>query len=336
MNLLTVDDLIAQVRSRIDLESVDGIDDDLDLLPALNRAQSYAFDLLSRHYPEPLLTRKELSLITSTDLYDIPPDAFEDRLLLVEVKYNNTFYPLDRVSYRQGSLWTFDQNTNSLYPQWYAIEGRKFRLIPKPGGGISSVRIWYMRRFEEYVKQQGRITAIDTANNYIIVDKVGSDLDTDTESLKAYVNIIDHLTGQIKASLQIQSIDSTTKKITFKASPTRTSVLDKTIVGDISSLKDSDGQTISISQDDYICSVKGTCVPQFRDPMSNFVVEYATAEMKDKLQRENLALAHQVLEKFERKIKNTWAGRELVKYVTRSNRIWNRPSGNYWRVLRQR
>lgn len=336
MKPLLVDDLIDQVRSKIDLDSVDGIDDDSDILPALNRGQKYAFDILSRQYPEPLLKRKEIPIIPSTELYEIPVDAFEDRLLQVEVRYNNTFHPIDRISYRQLSLWSYQDQSSSAYPQWYVVEGRKFRLAPKPGGGVNTLRLWYIRQPEHYVKQQGRITAVDTANNYVIVDSIGADLSTDAESLKAYVNVIDPLTGLIKASLQIQSIDTTTKKIVFKASPTRTTVLAKTVVGDLSSLKDEDGASISLSPDDYLCSIQGTCIPQYKDPISNFVIEYATAEMKDKLQRENLVLAQQVLEKFEKQVKDTWAKRELSHRITRSNRVWNRQRGNYWRILRQK
>lgn len=333
MRLITVDDLIAHVRSRIDLTSNEGIGDTDDILPALNRGQKFAADILAKHYPEPLLKRESVSFVNGQDLYDIPKTAFEDRLLLVEVKRSGRWRELKRISYRENSDYDWDDDDLTSYPEHYSIEGRKYRILPGLNG-ISELRIWYMEQPEEYVVQQGRITAIDTANNRVTLDAIGTGLSTDSESLAAYVNVIDHLTGEIKATLQLTTTDSTTKLVTFKSTPTRTTVLGRSVSSNIASLTDDDGQTVSISVDDYLCTVFGTCVPQFKDPMSNFVIEYATAEMKDKLQREGQELSRQVLKGFEQQVRRTWAARETSIRIQRRNPTWNRFFGRPKRNLR--
>lgn len=333
MLLLTVDDLIAHVRSKIDLEAAEGIDDTLDILPALNRGQKFAADILSKHYPEPLLKRQSVTFVSGQDLYAIPKDAFEDRLLTVEIKRSNQWQELKRIQYRDVVKWDWDDDDKTSYPEYYSIEGRKFRLLPGING-ITAIRVWYMRQPEEYVASQGRITAVSEGSNLVTLESIGSALSTDSASLGAYVNVVDHQTGLIKATLQITSINTTTKTVTFKSAATRSTVLGRTVSTDISALTDDDSQAVSIDVDDYLCTVFGSCVPQFKDPMSNFVIEYATAEMKDKLQREGTELAQQVLQKFEMQVKRTWAQRKNSVRIQRNNPIWNRYFGRPRRTLK--
>lgn len=314
---LTVDNLIADVRSKIDLEAAEGIDDLQDILPALNRGQKYAVDILSRQYPEPFLKELEVAIVAGTSVYTIPEDAYSDRLLMVERKINNYYQELDRISYREKSRY---ESTNSTaIPEYYVLKGRKYELVPSPNSQTDAVRLWYVRQPEEYVKEQGRITAVTEGSNRVTLDTIGSDLTTDAESLNAYVNVIDGDTGEIKATLQIKTIDTDAKTVVFKSTASRSTVFGRTIQTDISSLSNS----VTIEQDDFLCSVYGTCVPFFRDPIANFVIEYATAEMKDKLQRENVGMAQQVLDKFEAHVKSTWAGRETKFRVDKANRYWN-------------
>ena len=82
--LLTVQDLVDQVRNQVDEQDQDAVSLEGDILPVLNRAQDYAYNILARKYQEPLLTYTQLTL-TSGQEYDIPEDAFEDRIEKIEI-----------------------------------------------------------------------------------------------------------------------------------------------------------------------------------------------------------------------------------------------------------
>ena len=48
--IIAVNDLIDEVRSMLDEDNRTSVSDTADILPALNRAQNYAANILSRHY----------------------------------------------------------------------------------------------------------------------------------------------------------------------------------------------------------------------------------------------------------------------------------------------
>jgi hypothetical protein len=76
---ITVTDLVDQVRSLMDEENTVTISSS-EILQALNRAQDYATDLLSRHYPDPLLARSTTTTVAGQQAYEMPEDIFEDKL----------------------------------------------------------------------------------------------------------------------------------------------------------------------------------------------------------------------------------------------------------------
>lgn len=314
-----VDNLIDGVRSRLDLAQNEGIDDGADILPALNRAKDYAFNILARYYKEPLLTSRELEIASGEELFDIPEDAFEMRLLKVDwqTSANGTWEELDRLSYRQ--VQEYETHTPGI-PSYYTIIGSQFQLIPKPQSG--KIRIWILREPDDYVKSLGRITAIDDVNNKLSLHEINSALTTSTSTLGAYLNVVDGKTGIVKYSIQVKSIDEDNQQIEIKAVPSRDVVLGRPITG---SLVDAD-----ISPDDHICSIAGTCIPYFRKPISNFCIEYATAEMKDKLERQGQDLAQSVLGKFEKQMERAWAARETSKRVRKENRHWFSHAGTHF------
>jgi len=153
------------------------------------------------------------------------------------------------------------------------------------------------------------------ASNYIYVDSVGADLSTESDQLESYVNLIDGGTGLVKATMQIQNIQG--NKITFKATPIRTTVLDLTVAGAIPS---------TIEGDDYICSISGSCVPFMKKPFSNFLVQYAVAELKRKFGETDANLEEQVLKKFESQIESQWSGRSNALRVNNRSNNWPTPN----------
>lgn len=323
--LYTVDNIIEEIRSQVDEQNVDSVSTAGDILPSVNRGQLYAFDILARRYPEPILQHTVLTLIAGQAEYDIPEDVFEDRILKMEIGLPSgsdlqSYREVTRISYRDLTLYETSTPTN--IPSYYCIVGRKIRMIGVPSGTYNA-RVWSLRNPEKLVEPQGRVTIVNTAGNYVIVDSAGISLTTESDQLGSYVNIIDGQTGEIKGSLQIQILDS--NKVTFRTVPTRDTVLNRAIG---TSLLDSDMAPI-VAEDDYLSPIQGTCVPYFGQPTTNFLIQFAVAEITRKLGGAADA-EEKVLEKFEKQVAETWAGREITLRIKKKSRKWGVPYRRWW------
>jgi len=308
-SIIVTDDLITQVRSQLDEDNSEAVTNS-DILQALNRAQDDATSLLMKHYPDPLVTYSTTSSVSGQREYEMPEDIFEERLQKIEILESGIAWEVKRISYRDVSY--YESSSRAVRPLYYYILGNKFYLLPTPAGGNRDIRYWYIKELEQLVEQQGRITSINTGSNYVLVNSLGSDLTTESDNLQNYVNIVDAQTGELKNTLQIQSIDTDNNKITFKSTPDRSTVFNKTVNSSI----DSD-----VSVDDHICLAKGNCVPYLKKPLSNYIIQYAVVELKRKLgeptNAEEIALS-----KFEDKWESTWAGREHQLRVKKRSRNW--------------
>lgn len=311
--LYTVEDLVSNVRAQCNEDNPEAVDTDLDILPALNRGLDYAVDIYTRRYPEPFLQKTTLELVGGQADYDMLENVFEDRVQKIEISINGTFQEVQQASYRD--ITEFESTPTANIPCYFAIFSRKIRFVPTPSGTYNA-RLWYIEQPEKLVLPQGRITVINSANNYVIVDSAGSSLMTEADQLESYVNVIDGQTGQIKGSLQIQILDD--NRIVFRSSPQRTTVLNRTISSAVSSLT-----TIAI--DDYLAPIDGTCVPYYSRPTVNFLVQYAVAEITRKLGGE-ADIQERVLEKFEKQVERTWAGREQTLRVKKRSQAWGVPT----------
>lgn len=312
MARITVDDLISQVRSLMAEENREAITDDDDILPALNRAQDFGCDVLARHYADPLLAHENVTITSGVQEYDIPESALEQRLEKVEVKINNLYYPVQKIEFRDASL--YDTGTSRTTPNFWSIVGTKYRLYPNTTGTYP-LRIWFLKEPLALVKQQGRINIINIVGNYVYVDEVGSDLTTESDQLNSYVNIIDGASGVRKATMQIQNIQG--NKVTLKTVPLRTSVLDLTVDTAIPT---------DIAEDDYLCIVQGTCVPFMKKPFSNFLVQYAVAEMTRKFNEGESDIEQRVLKQFEDQIESQWSGRTNSFRIQGRSNNWPTPN----------
>lgn len=304
----TVDDLISEVRSLIDEDNQSNIKDSDDILPSLNRAQSYAFNILARHYEEPLLSYTETTVSAGVQEIPIPENIFEDRIEQVEF-YNNAgfYYELRRISYRDISRYESTSSTD--VPAGYALYGRKIRF-PTPPTGSYNMRIWYLREPDTLLKSQGRITKVGA--DYLVVDSLGSDVDTVEDSLGNYINVIDGQTGEYKQTLQVNLTSG--NKLTIRSVATRSPVLNRVVSTSIDS---------EVETDDYICLVEGSCVPFFMYPIHNFMVQYASNEMKRKIGTSDTQLEEQLKREFEKQVERSWVGREQalrIKPISRSFR----------------
>jgi hypothetical protein len=330
--IITTNDLVSDVRSLLDEENRLSVTDAEDIIPALNRAQNYASNILSRHYESPLLVKKDVVTINGQMEYDIPEDAFEQRLEKLEVRLNEVFYPVKRIDYRDISAYE-NKNSTSI-PYYYCVVGNRYRLIPA-SNSIYPLRLWYLKDPLPLVSSQGRINIVNTAGNYIIVDNIGGDLTTESDNLNSYANIIDAQTGKRKATLQIKTING--NQITFKTTPTRTTVLNTNIDTSLDTstlsvnVEDTDGPDVSINPDDFICIIKGGCVPFFKKPFSNFLIQYAVAEIRRKLGGP-ADLELRVRKELEDQVERSWVGREHTLRVNRTSKNWTLPMRRYYGV----
>lgn len=317
---LTTEDLISEVRSMIDESNISAVRDDQDIIPALNRAQDVAANILARHYESPMLAYEEVSLTAGQSEYPIPENAFEQRLEKIEVQVNNLFYQVKRIDYRDSSAYeSLSIRTN--VPYYYAVIGNKYRLLPSPTATYP-LRIWYLKDPEPLVRSQGRITFVKADVNYIIVDSIGSELTVSNADLNCYANLIDGQTGEVRATMQIASIQG--NKITFKSvfGPNdRTSVLNKTISSNLAN--------ITVQPDDFICTIHGTCIPIMKKPFSNYLIQYAVAEMQRKLGGP-ADMELKVKEDLEKIVERSWVGRETSLRVSRNNRNWEVPPRRFY------
>lgn len=320
--LYTVENLVDEVRSLLDEENRDSISTDVDILPALNRAQGFAFDIYARKYPEPILTNTILTLTGHVSEYALPEASFEDRVVKVEIQIpsgsngNNTFVPVTRISFRDISNYESAALTST--PQYYCIVGAMLRFVGTPTGTYPA-RVWYLRNPERLVLPQGRVTIVNTTSNYVVVDSVGATLTTESDQLGSYVNVVDGQTGLLKGTLQISTLAD--NRVTFRAVPMRSTVLNRTIGGSVSGSL--------VAQDDYLCAVSGTCVPYFSSPTTNFLIQYAVAELTRKLGGE-ASMEEAVLDKFEKQVARTYVNREQQYRVRKRSSPWGIPVRKWW------
>jgi hypothetical protein len=303
-----VDELVSECRSMLDEQNQEHIDDTLDILPALNRAQDRVVSMLARHYEEPLLEESPLTLTSGTADYSIPDDALEQRIEKVEINVSGYYQPVYRISYREISKYEYE-NLRTPIPLYYCVIGNSFRLLPTPTGSYDG-RLWYLKDPEPLVKSQGRIITVNTAGNYLLLNELGDDLTTEIEDLNCFINVVDGQSGQIKYTGQILSIDPSSNKITLRSTPSRSTVLGKTVEGSFLSA--------GIEPDDIICTVHGTCIPFIKKPFSLYLIQHAVAELQYKLGG-NADMAYRVLQDLEKVVKRTWVGREKT-FRVKSNR----------------
>jgi hypothetical protein len=307
--LYTVEEIATAVRARLDEMNRDSIDTERDILPALNRALEYAVDIYARHYPDPYIASTILPLVGGQQDYDMPENVFEDRVVKVDLKGTTNYYQdIVRVSYRD--LANFETEGTTATPFYYATLGRKLHVVPTPTGTYS-LRIWYIQNPEQLVLPQGRVTVVNTTSNYIVVDNPGNQLTTESDQLESYVNIINSKTGEIRATLQIASIDD--GRVTFRSVPSRDEVLGRPIASAVTNL--------TASKDDYICICTGICVPYLSSPTSNFLIQFAVAELARQL-GVNGQEEEQVLQKFEDQVKKTWSGREPTTRIAKRSQAF--------------
>ena len=307
---LTTTQLVSEVRSLCDEVNSASLDTEADILPALNRAQDVAANILAKHYESPLITSKMVTLNSGQRDYPIPYDAFENRLEKIEVAIQNGIYnPVKRQNYRDATLLETPARTS--IPMFYAEIGDNYRLYPGPTGGYP-LRIWYMREPDPLVLERGTLSKWNPAQSWIQVSAKG--LDTSVFSVEmddpaSYLSIVDSDTGAVKATLQLQNIGPN-GRLSFRTVPVKSTFIGRPVSG---SLPD------NLTNEDLICEAGGTCVPILKKPISGYMIQMAASElMNTKLGMQN-QMAEQMRQEMHRIVQESWVGRESYLKVRTAN-----------------
>lgn len=322
MRPFTVLDLVNAVRSQLNEDNRYAVNTVTDILPALNRAQSYVTEIYGRSYQDALLVPYEIPFVGGQRDYELPEGIFGDRVTRVEIVIpfaGST--PVPRVTAYEQHKFEAGTNISTPTPSAYMIHKRNIRFLPTPTANYS-FRVWATQAPEPMVLDWGRITTIDSANNTIVVDSLGgSDSDagvptTSMDDLSCYVNLVDAQTGAVKATMQTRSIVDNTLVFKSDLGTGRSTVWNDPI---------STSLPTDLELDDYICSVAGVCVPMLGGAATNFMIQYAVEEMRRRLGDDSAVLEKQILDDFEKQVKSTWAGRDQASRITKKSRFLASP-----------
>lgn len=305
-------DLIQEIREQADEFNVKAKSDDA-IVRILNRGLRYITSELARQWPALLTARQEYSAADYNPEtgYDYPTDCFEQRLVFVQIETPSAPTPIPSRSFTEVSGIDI-RTTRSTIPQAWYQRGTKWFFAPAPSGGYNPI-VDYVRIPDPIVRNIGRINTVNTGSDYVIVSDIDTSLiSTAVDDLKSFVNVIDGMTGLIKATRQIQTIVG--GKVSFRASPTQTEVDGRTVG---TTLEDLD-----ISLGDYLCPVAGTCVLQLGQAFATYMVQYAVAEIGRSLGDTLAQLSKQVADRAEEAARQQRAGRPIYYRVKNRSGAW--------------
>jgi hypothetical protein len=306
--ILTVDDLVQEVRDQVD-EPNTRTRGDASILRVLNRGQRLMNQLLAQEYPEPLLKTATLDLSSSAE-NDIPEDAFEDRAEYIEISIPGAPQPTRQRKYADSSR--LYGSTTSVPWTWH-IEGRKIKWHQIPSGAYDA-RVYYPRRLDQLVMSQGRVTEVGADYISVDPDSLGDDLSSSSDQLGSYIYIVNWRTGEIRGTFQISS-KTAAGRINLRTSGARSTVLGRTVSGSAALA------TSEAAVDDYICLVHGTCVPYFQDTLAGYLVQYAVDGLTRSLGGD-ARMEQQILRDVEDRVAGTWSSRGATERIQSRSGVW--------------
>lgn len=200
-------------------------------------------------------------------------------------------------------------------PQSYSTMGAKMFVYPGLGVG-NKLRIRFQFRPLPFTPTLGRIVEFDKElGTMTIVDQRAGSLSTDVNSLAGFVNIVDPITGVIKATVQLSGIDEETGELQIKSAPLgRERVFGLAVATELPS---------TVTVDDVICAASGSCIPYLATDLTNYLVEMAAFMVK----RAMGAIANDDYSERDRivaDIGKMWSGRENATMITKHRSApWN-------------
>jgi hypothetical protein len=321
LNRYLVDSVIEEVRLICGESNVGGVDDAL-ILRLLNSAQEEAAQLLSRNYPEPLLTYTDITLTSEQD-YEIPENCFEGRVLKCEAITSNSCsnYPMTRRDYNDDIISAYATSSTSQIPEaWIQIgTTNSIRVFPTPSPG-ATLRMWYCRKPDDLVVSQGRIKSLPAGGISVELDAIGDVITSNQDEDGSHLSIIDGQTGLRKAILEVVSISTITNVITFNLTPLTTEIEGESVVA-----PDFTAQKIKVG--DYVCLAPYTCLPSIRAPLIRYIVQYATAMVQTQLGADH-AVQFQMLQKLQKFVESMDTGKQNHRRVKMNSDAYGSSVGN--------
>lgn len=328
-----VADLVLETREQADELNTAAKSDDA-IVRIMNRGLRFVADQLAKSWEEPLVAR----IIYSPSLYNrdigfpLPDDIFEDRVTLVSV---DTPAAPTQIAFRDYSQVQslLIKGSRSFIPVACFIKGRFLFLAPQPGAAYN-ILIDYVRLPDPFVFPIGRITAVSLVGDSVSMDPTSfqshgsAQISTDQTSNAAYVNLVDGMTGVIKATRQVQLVQGS--QVQFRAAPTRTEVEGRAVTGPFSTQGPFDPLTgaSAVEIGDYLCPVDGSCVPQWSQMLTTYVVDYSVAAIGRSLGDTTAAITKAIADRGEQAARQQRAGRPNILRVKNKSKVWGviRPS----------
>lgn len=309
----TVEDLIQQVRDITDEDNVEDISDEF-IVRMLNRAQQDLVSEITRKYnpqymSEVILTASDFTSDVSgvnriADLSKyIQSVAF--KINSVESKIGQAWVPVRQVPF--SHTLALDIETATSLPVVYSTQGSKIFVYPNIDS-LVSLRIRYQMRPPKLTSVIGRITDLVGPTSFKISNSAMLQ-DIGNEDLSNFVNVIDPFTGNIKGTYQVTlSADNETVVIATE-NLYREKVFGYTVSTSL----------VEISDDDLVCSAKGTCVPYLVTDLTNYHVEIAAFHVKRALGTVDNP-DYQERDRIIERVSKLWAGREHLLKINRTRK----------------
>lgn len=289
-----------------------------DITPALihrmlTRAQQDLVRMMMRRYKTTYLQEQ---FLTATDMLPSEngaPGRIADLPLL------NFCGAVSDVAVSQGQSWyrvspqSMAANVPNDYisagsmPMTYSLMGSKLYVYPGLGAGYR-LRVRYQFRPLPFVPTLGRIVEFDAENGVLTAVDLSDTLSTDVNSLSGFINVIDPITGVIKATVQLAGIDQDSGELQIKTSdPGRERVFGLAVATAL---------PVTLAQDDVICHASGSCVPYLAADLTNYLVELAAFMVN----RAMGVIGQQDYSERDRIIADVgkmWSGRENATMITK-------------------
>ena len=88
----------------------------------------------------------------------------------------------------------------------------------------------------------------------------------------------------------------------------------------------------SVELDDYLCLATGTCVPFFKKPNSNFIMQRSVYDIRANKLGESVDTIARLDAELMQQVERSWVGREKTMRVHGDNSNWSRLFRRRWRT----
>jgi hypothetical protein len=167
---------------------------------------------------------------------------------------------------------------------------------------------------------QGKILDVIDATS-VELDAVGEDITQSTDEDGSLLSVIDGQTGLLKGVMQVASApDEVTNIVTFKSSPTITTVDNVTV--------DTSLVTIEAAAGDYVCVAPNSCLCQIKQPFTSYMIQYAFALIQQ-VNGADVQMAYAALNRLEKFIKTMDKGKAANLRVTLNSHSYHPNSARY-------